>query len=154
MKGTAVSTCSSSAGWVDYGSTSAFHVYSGSTSGAAGHYEPAYAAAAKRAAQQQQEANYQQALLKQLLSQGVKAPTKQEFLNQTVDQYQQSLKGKKGKSFMEEFRSYVREYKDWIFTIAIIAVVDHFFLDGALKEKLSSALGKKLDATEGKSGGA
>lgn len=55
---------------------------------------------------------------------------------------------------MEEFRSYVREYKDWIFTIAIIAVVDHFFLDGALKEKLSSALGKKLDATEGKSGGA
>ena len=47
---------------------------------------------------------------------------------------------------VDEFKSYVREYKDWIFTIAIIAVIDHFFLDGALKEKLSTALGKKLDA--------
>ena len=51
----------------------------------------------------------------------------------------------KGASMMDEFKSYVREYKDWIFTIAIIAVIDHFFLDGALKEKLSAALGKKLD---------
>jgi len=52
----------------------------------------------------------------------------------------------KGRSMVDEFKSYVREYKDWIFTIAIIAVIDHFFLDGALKEKLSTALGKKLDA--------
>jgi hypothetical protein len=53
---------------------------------------------------------------------------------------------KKGLSMVDEFKSYVREYKDWIFTIAIIAVIDHFFLDGALKEKLSAALGKKLEA--------
>ena len=56
---------------------------------------------------------------------------------------------KKGFSMVDEFKSYVREYKDWIFTIAIIAVIDHFFLDGALKEKLSAALGKKLDGPSG-----
>jgi hypothetical protein len=51
---------------------------------------------------------------------------------------------------VDEFKSYVREYKDWIFTIAIVAVIDHFFLDGALKEKLSTALGRKLDADNAK----
>ena len=45
----------------------------------------------------------------------------------------------------DEFKSYIREYKDWIFTIAIVAIIDHFFLDGALKEKLTASLGKKLD---------
>jgi hypothetical protein len=100
--------------------------------------------------QQQFEADYQQRMYHELLKNGVKAPTKQEF-----QQGPSTPAVKKGQSFMEEFRSYVREYKDWIFTIAIIAVVDHFFLDGALKEKLAGALGKRLDAApEGKSGGA
>lgn len=56
---------------------------------------------------------------------------------------------KKGFSMLDEVRGYVREYKDWIFTIVIIAIVDHFFLDGALKEKLATALGKKLDGADG-----
>jgi hypothetical protein len=73
---------------------------------------------------------------------------------QPVGVAQQSVKQepvKKGQSSMvDEFKSYVREYKDWIFTIAIVAVIDHFFLDGALKEKLSTALGRKLDADNAK----
>jgi hypothetical protein len=100
---------------------------------------------------QQFEADYQQRMYQELLRNGVKAPTKQEF----QQSHPATPAVKKGQSLMEEFRSYVREYKDWIFTVAIIAIVDHFFLDGALKEKLAGALGKKLDATpEGKSGGA
>lgn len=57
-------------------------------------------------------------------------------------------KATKGFSMVNEFKSYVHDYKDWIFTIAIIAIIDHFFLDGALKEKLSASLGKKLDSSD------
>ena len=53
----------------------------------------------------------------------------------------------KGEGMLNELKSYVSEYRDWFFTILIIAVVDHFFLNGALKEKLTSALGKKIDET-------
>lgn len=48
---------------------------------------------------------------------------------------------------LSEFKQYVGQYRDYFFTVILIAVVDHFFLGGALKEKLASALGKKLDAT-------
>lgn len=67
-----------------------------------------------------------------------------------VRKQQQAEPVKKGRSMTDEFKSYLREYKDWIFTIAIVAIIDHFFLDGALKEKLAGALGKKLDADNGK----
>lgn len=71
-----------------------------------------------------------------------------ETQRQLMNQAQRMSDGKqatKGRSMVDEFKGYIHEYKDWIFTIAIIAVVDHFFLDGALKEKLAAALGKKLD---------
>ena len=82
------------------------------------------------------------------------AMKQQAFEQRTVPQSpwarNQQQTAKKGSSMVDEFKSYVREYKDWIFTIAIVAIIDHFFLDGALKEKLSTALGKKLDADNGK----
>lgn len=58
-----------------------------------------------------------------------------------------AVQGQKGAGMLDQMKGYVSEYRDWFFTIVVIAVVDHFLLGGALKEKLTSALGKKLDDT-------
>jgi hypothetical protein len=46
---------------------------------------------------------------------------------------------------LDEIKQYVTEYRSWIFTILLIVVIDHFFLNGALKARITETLGKKLE---------
>ena len=120
----------STSGWADYGSTEIW-----STAGIA----------SSRHETTQSAANLQQQQLMAMLGQPGLGSSSQLKPGDTFTVANTVTPVKKGLSMGEEFKSYIREYKDWIFTIAIIAIIDHFFLDGALKEKLSAALGKKLD---------
>jgi len=130
--------------WSSYGSTEAFSTMAlGSVS--AGYQQQLRQLQSSQLQQQkamQQASDYQRQQVYNRMGMGIhSAPTVAVSAKQEP---------KKGFSMVEEVRSYIREYKDWIFTIAIIAIVDHFFLDGALKEKLAGALGKKLDNADGK----
>lgn len=117
--------------WQEYGSTAVY-----STGGLA----------AAMGQQQQSQLDQRSRLYNQMLQQ-----LNQPLLSRgAANQFVKAAEPQKGKSMVDEFRGYVREYKDWIFTIAIVAIVDHFFLDGALKDKLASALGKKLDSGDAK----
>lgn len=53
-------------------------------------------------------------------------------------------------SMLSEFRAYLREHRDLVFTILIIAAVDAFFLDGALKSRLKAILNGFIDRAESK----
>ena len=53
-------------------------------------------------------------------------------------------------SMFGEFKAYVSEHRNWIFTILIVAVVDAFFLGGALKQRITSLLGGSLKVLERK----
>ena len=53
-------------------------------------------------------------------------------------------------SMLSEFKAYVSEHRNWIFTILIVAVVDAFFLGGALKQRITALLGGSLKVLERK----
>ena len=126
----------STSAWQDCGSTVAF-----STSGLGAMLGMSSGIGAAQAVRMS-DAEYQRRMIQQL---GSSPFRHQQVSGQFTTTATAQTTVKKGSSMVDEFKSYVREYKDWIFTIAIIAIIDHFFLDGALKDKLSVALGKKLD---------
>lgn len=49
-----------------------------------------------------------------------------------------------------EFKQYLKEHRDIIFTVTLLFVADHFLLNGALKAKLTSILHKVVDRIEKK----
>ena len=53
-------------------------------------------------------------------------------------------------SMLREFRQYLTDHRDLIFTVVIVAAVDAFFLDGALKSRLKSILNGFIDKAEQK----
>lgn len=51
---------------------------------------------------------------------------------------------------LKELRQYLSDHRDLIFTVALVAIVDAFFLDGALKSRLKSILSGFIDKAESK----
>lgn len=56
----------------------------------------------------------------------------------------------KGVKVMNSFKIYLNEHKDFIFTLMLIFIADHFLLGGALKEKLKATTEKFLDRAHNK----
>ena len=57
------------------------------------------------------------------------------------------LTKKKGESM---FKSYFQKHEETLMTIVLVMVIDHFFLNGALKDKIQGLLTGILDSTEKK----
>lgn len=55
-------------------------------------------------------------------------------------------------SMLRELRQYVADNRNLIFTVILIAIVDAFFLDGALKSRLKNILTSFIDKAEEKLG--
>lgn len=53
-------------------------------------------------------------------------------------------------SMLRELRQYLSDHRDLIFTVVLVALVDAFFLDGALKSRLKSILSGIIDKAESK----
>jgi hypothetical protein len=63
----------------------------------------------------------------------------------------QVLQKEKGKlSMLKEFKSYVAEHKDLIFSVILLALADKVFLDGALQAKLASLIYRIVEGMEKK----
>jgi len=54
----------------------------------------------------------------------------------------------KGNKMLESFKDYLKTHKDAIFTLTVVALIDHVFLNGALRERIQSALEGILRRTE------
>jgi len=72
-------------------------------------------------------------------------------------QYQKELKAdyigpKKEGSFMNEMfrdlRNFIKEHRGVFYTVALVAVADHFLLDGQFREKLKGIIAKLLSKAE------
>lgn len=51
---------------------------------------------------------------------------------------------------LKEFRQYLADHRDLLFTVILVAAVDAFFLDGALKVRLKNILSGFIDKAEQK----
>lgn len=79
------------------------------------------------------------------LSQGLKVA-----YGEVIKSSSESSVKPRSKSMFTEFRAYLSEHRDLVFTIIIVALIDHLLLDGALKERLKGLLGGFLDKAETK----
>lgn len=85
--------------------------------------------------------------------QGIDRHSKNQFFegNQNVAiGYQAGVfeNNKKKEGIMNSFRAYLDKHRDLIFTVALVFLVDHYFLGGAFKERLQKLLGGVLDKAE------
>ena len=67
---------------------------------------------------------------------------------QNQNQVSQKEKGKL--SMLKEFKSYVAEHKDLIFSIILLFLADKVFLEGALQSKIASLVHRIMDGMEKK----
>lgn len=51
-----------------------------------------------------------------------------------------------------EFKDYVKEHRDLLFTILFVMLLDHFVFGGAFKDKLQGVVGGLIKKTENKLG--
>ena len=92
---------------------------------------------------------YNQALAAQQASMGGTGSlqgSSQGYQNQ--NQVSQKEKGKL--SMLKEFKSYVAEHKDLIFSIILLFLADKVFLEGALQSKIASLVHRIMDGMEKK----
>lgn len=54
--------------------------------------------------------------------------------------------------WMDELRAYVKEYRDILFTIALVLLLDHLFFEGAMRERLKGLLSGMVHKAESKLG--
>lgn len=68
----------------------------------------------------------------------------------TEDELKNLQKEKENKSMLKEFRQYLSEHRDLVFSVLLLFVADSFFLNGALRAKLQSILHKVVEKVEKK----
>lgn len=54
----------------------------------------------------------------------------------------------KKERIMNSFRAYLDKHRDLIFTVALVFIVDHYFLGGAMKERIKKLLEGFLNKAE------
>ena len=57
---------------------------------------------------------------------------------------------KEGVGVMKSLKEYFEKHKEVIFTVGIVVLIDHFFLNGAFRERLKGLVEKLLTRTEAK----
>jgi len=59
----------------------------------------------------------------------------------------------KGSNMLQDIRSYIKDNRQVLYTVAMIVVLDHFLFNGAFRERIKALVEKALSGVEKKVGG-